>query len=116
MYRNNVPTTGAAHHHAKSHDHENFMHRKQHNHAQMPQPSDVEIVKHDAPLVYDPPPAPVVVVEPVNDEAKSVYQAPIEPVMVIEPISDDVAKVTEAYVTYVAVDENRNSRPVDPLK
>lgn len=29
---------------------------------------------------------------------------------------DDVAKVTEAYVTYVAVDENRNSRPVDPLK
>ncbi|HEX4918542.1 MAG TPA: acyl-CoA thioesterase [Limnobacter sp.] len=29
---------------------------------------------------------------------------------------DDVAKVTEAYITYVAVDENRNPRPVDPLK
>ena len=29
---------------------------------------------------------------------------------------DNVAKVTEAYITYVAVDENRNSRPVEPLK
>lgn len=28
---------------------------------------------------------------------------------------DDVAKVTEAYITYVAVDENRNPRPVPPL-
>ena len=28
---------------------------------------------------------------------------------------DDVAKVTEAFITYVAVDENRNPRPVDPL-
>lgn len=29
---------------------------------------------------------------------------------------DNVAKVTEAYITYVAVDENRNPRPVEPLK
>ena len=29
---------------------------------------------------------------------------------------DNVAKVTEAYITYVAVDEKRNSRPVEPLK
>lgn len=28
---------------------------------------------------------------------------------------DDVAKVTEAFITYVAVDEDRNPRPVDPL-
>lgn len=29
---------------------------------------------------------------------------------------DDVSKVTEAYITYVAVDENRNPRSVEPLK
>lgn len=29
---------------------------------------------------------------------------------------DQVAKVTEAYVTYVAVDNDRKPRPVDPLK
>ncbi|HEY1059297.1 MAG TPA: acyl-CoA thioesterase [Limnobacter sp.] len=29
---------------------------------------------------------------------------------------DNVAKVTEAYITYVAVDEHRNPRPVEPLK
>jgi acyl-CoA thioesterase YciA len=28
---------------------------------------------------------------------------------------DDVAKVTEAFITYVAVDENRKPRTVDPL-
>lgn len=27
-----------------------------------------------------------------------------------------VVKVTEAYVTYVAVDEDRNPRPVDPIQ
>jgi acyl-CoA thioesterase YciA len=29
---------------------------------------------------------------------------------------DDVAKVTEAYVTYVAVDDHRNPRPISPLE
>ncbi len=28
---------------------------------------------------------------------------------------DDVAKVTEAFITYVAVDEDRKPRPVEPL-